>query len=534
MYVVDHHSNCILENLLFISKCDMMINFSIQFDFTVNQKKMNFPGDDVSTTSLASIQDSAAFEENERFNKHGPLLNLMILTVGPFLTTFGMSVMDSIDLIIISQRFKNDPNSPAVSLIGMGTFIVQVCIFFGLFMSQALVVRVSGLIGEGRREAASQLTVDVCRVSLIASIFFALFLLFFARPLMLFAGCTEDLIENCYLLIISTIAGLPLYSFYHLLTGFLQGIGKPVLNGLVHLAANCLQTLVFTPLLQFVFKVDMTLSNIALPLSQSIFGLLLIILIFKGKFSLKPTWEMWFRPFSKEIKTAFLMALPFIPTFVFMLLPPTLILRFMTEAASKSTDANAQAVISAYTVCQKVLMIAQALPAALGVGFISAGTHSIASSNFKRFISTFVWVIVIALGFVCIYMPIIMVNPLLISKLFVSSEIELNICKSIIPIPFYTYPIAVLDVIFPQLYVAAGKPFLSTITLVLQCVSICVSAKIISVKFPDDPSKLMYAYNCCDLFTLVFNIISFIIVIVPIIRKLKDQNQISLTTQLLN
>lgn len=201
-------------------------------------------------------------------------------------------------------------------------------------------------------------------------------IIFVARPLMNFAGCTPNLIEQCMLLVISTIAGLPFVTLLHIGTGFLQSIGKSFLNGFLHLVAYFLQTLIITPFLQYVIKVDVTLSNISQPIAQSTVGLIIFIMIFHGKYSLKPSFKMFFNKFSKETPKALIMALPMIPTALFAFLPATLILGFMTSAAASEklrTD-----IIAVFTILQKFFMIGVALPKALSTGFLTAATHSMA------------------------------------------------------------------------------------------------------------------------------------------------------------
>lgn len=480
-------------------------------------------GDEISLASSITQNDSIAQEESERFSKHHPFINLLLMSVGPFLTTIGLAVLDSIDLMIISQRFKDDPNSYAVQIIGIGFFVLQICLDIGIFMSQAVLVRLSSLIGEGRRESACQLFVDVIRISIIVNILATIIITFCARPLMNFAGCTPDLIEQCMLLVISTIAGLPIYTLFHVTTAFLQSIGKAVLNGLVHLAANVIQTFILTPILQYYIKIDVTLSNISQPIAQSFVGLILFIMIFRGKFSLKPTFEMWFRPFNPETKIAFKLSLPAIPGFIYGLLPSSLILRFMTSASS--SESLKTDVIGVYTVIQKILLIGLALVLAISMGFLTIATHSIASLNYKRMLMTLVYSLIITVAFLLIFIPLMLANPLSIVKLFISSESQLELAKKMVPIPIYTLVLSNIYMFTNTFFVAVGKPFISLALSFIQLISICVGAKVLNIKYPKDPTKQMFSYNICDILTFTFSIIMFIIEVIPYIQKVRHSNE---------
>lgn len=463
-------------------------------------------------------------EENDRFSKHHPLLNLLILSIGPLLTTIGMSVLDSIDLMIISNRFKNDPNSYAVQIIGLGFFIQQICMDIGMFLQQSIMVRVSSLIGEGRRDEACQLTVDIYRISILINIFSTIIITLIARPIMIFAGCTPDLIEQCMLLVISLIAGLPFSTLFHIGTGFLQAIGKAVMNGILHLIANCLQTFAITPFLQYVVKIDVTLSNISQPIAQSIVGMFVLIMIFKGKYSLKPNYKMLFNPFTKETGKSLLMSLPIIPTFIFGILPSSLILRYMTSASA--SDELKTDVIGVYTVLQKIFLIGMALPMALSIGCLTAATHSMAQKNYKRMLITLGWALLIIFIFFAIFVPLMIVRPIIFMKLFgISSQSQLEIAKKMVPIPLYTFAIGNMCMFFVNFFVAVGKPFYSTLNSLVQLISICVSSKLLSLKFPNDPTKIMFSYTISDLITVVLTTTLLTITLIPLVKKSKNPEE---------
>ena len=445
------------------------------------------------------------------------------MSVGPFLSTIGLAVLDSIDLMIVSYRFKKIPNSYAVQIIGIGNFVLQVCHDIGIFFSQSVIVRASSLIGEGKRDKASQLTVDVFRISILINMFSTVLMNFLARPIMKFAGCTPNIIERCMLLVISTIAGLPFYTLFHIGTGFLQGIGKAVMNGFVHLAANILQTFVITPILLFVLKVDVTMMSISQSIAQSLVGVVLFLCIFSGKFTLQPSMKMWFMPFSRETRKGALMSLPLIPTFINALVPSSLILRYMTAACENQqmkTD-----VIAVYTVILKIFMIGLALPLALSVGFLTTGTHSMAVFNYKRVLIALSFVFLVSSAFLLAFVPLMIEKPLLIMKLFISSHSQLELAKKMLPIPMFTFALAVGFLSTNTFFITAGKPLFAFVIPFVQLFSLCVSSKVISIKYPNDPVKILYAYNACDIITFSITLVLFVITIIPLFKMARQSNE---------
>lgn len=476
--------------------------------------------DEVSLASSLATSDPATQEESDRFVKYHPFINVLIMSVGPFLSTIGSAVIDSIDLMLISIRFKKQPDSYAVQIIGIGFFVLQVCHDIGLFLAQAVIVRVSSLIGEGNRDAACQLTVDAFRLSVIINMISSIIITFVARPIMQFAGCTPNIMENSMLLVISTIAGLPFYTLFHIGTGFLQAIGKAVMNGWVHLTANILQTFIITPILQFGLKIHVTLSNISQAIAQSIVGIILFITIFKGKYSLKPTFQMWYKPFSSETKRALLMSLPLIPAFINALVPSSLILRYMTSACESESKKND--IIAVYTIILKIFMFGVAIPIALSVGFLTTGTHSMSVSNYRRMLMSLSFVFLITTIFLIIFIPLMISKPLLIMKLFTSSKSQLDFAEKMVPIPMYTFAFAVFFLSLGTFFITAGKPLIAFVIPFVQLLTLCASSKIISIKYPKDPIKVLYAYNICDMITFTLTFILFIITIIPLVKKAKE------------
>lgn len=339
-----------------------------------------------------------------------------------------------------------------------------------------------------------------------------------------FAGCTPELIEKCMLLIISSIAGLPFTTIFHISTGYLQAIGNAVLNGLLHLAANCLQTFLITPFLQFVLKIDVTFSNISQPIAQSIIGLIVFRQIFQGKYSLKPSFQMWFRGFSSETIKALVMSLPMIPVWLYDLLPSSFILRFMTKAST--SDQLKTDVIGVYTVLQKIFLIGMGLPMALSIGFLTAATHSMSQRNFKRMIVTLNYALLIILIFFAAFTPLIIINPGMIMKLFdISSPSQLHIAKKMVPIPMYTFSVGMTCAFLVNFFIAVEKPLYSNLVALFQLITLCIGSKVMFTIFPDDPIKQMFSYTISDVSTTIITLLLFLLTLIPFIKKMKKSNE---------
>lgn len=457
-------------------------------------------------------------DETRHFNSRSPLVTLLIMAIGPLLTNLGLAGADMIDLMLISARFIDDKDSYAVQLVGFSFVMIILTMQVAIFYSQVILVRLSGLIGEGKRSDAAQFLVDCFRIAICGSWIYLSIAPYIVRPILQFAGCTTDLIDRAECLVRIVMAGLPVVMIYHLSCAFIQAIGKSILNGALHVVGIAVQCAVFSPIFLFLFKIDVTECQLASVLAQSIVGLVLFIFIFKGKFSIQPKLSMFFNPISKEVFKALLMASPSLIASATMLLPPTLILRFLTQAAGDEATNYA----GVYTIFQKIVLIAGSVPIALAMGLTSAGTHAYGAQDYKRFLKYFGWSVCIALGFQCMIVPFIISKPRLLGKLFFNDETILDLTEKMLPIPFYTFPLQGLTFMCGCILVCMKKPLFSMLPQLIQLVILIAVAKVFSVKYHDCPMKIFYAFNISDGSSFIISILFLIKPLIDVFKKSKD------------
>ena len=224
----------------------------------------------------------SSFDQNKmRFEKHSPFITLVIMCFGPLVTSITSILLDFLELYLLTKRFVNE--NP-IQLQGFAGFCLMVVVLITSYFSMAVSMRLSRLIGENREKDAMQFFTDVTKISILFLLISLPFIQFLVHPLLIFMNCPEILRNKCYLLVSVSLAASPFVLIFNIACSFLQAIGRSFLNGILHVGQSIFQVLILTPLLLFVFKIDITLIALQISISQSIIGIILFILIYTNKF----------------------------------------------------------------------------------------------------------------------------------------------------------------------------------------------------------------------------------------------------------
>ena len=469
--------------------------------------------------SLAETSE-ATEKENERFTKHSPLVTLLLLSIGP-LSQLIQAISEAIDMFFVSIRFKNDPNSHAVEIIGFATTIILTVNYVGSYFGQAIVAKGTTLIGSGDRKTASHISIDIFRLSFIFAIIFSIGFSFAVKPFLKFVGCPENMINPTYHFIMPVIFFSPIITLFNCSISFLQTIGNSSISAAVKVIACALQCVIFSPVLLFLFKIPTSLIKLSMCLASLILCAIMFTLIFMGKFSLKLDIKALIGPFTKQTGSALLLAAPMILQFLCFALPPTLVLQCLTSVAPNYS----KEIGGVFAVFTKIYLLATSIPGAIASGYLSACTHAFGSGNMKRLVQTMIWAFVISFSLYFIFSPILVCFPMKIAGIFLHDHLELQIAQMILPIPFYTAPLQGICIICQMTYVIVGKPILALIPSIFQLIIQSIGCKLLAKKYSSDLIKVMYVYNISDVLVFLINVVLMIWPILLIRRKIKENRK---------
>lgn len=483
----------------------------------------------LSYTSTVDESLIANEDENQRFTKHSPLITLLIMSIGPLSLLF-QAVGEAIDMLLITKRFQKSPDSHAIEIIGFTGQIIGFSLYVGLFFGQAICARVSSLIGSGDRSSASHLVSNAILLCVIVSIFFAIVFIFLFKPLLQFLGTPDYMIESTIKFLMPIYSAIPVTSLVYIAQYYLQSIGNSILSGLIKVSVYILQLCVFSPLFLFGLKVSTTFMKLGNVISNAIVAIGMMILMYKGKFSLKLSFKDVFSKFHPEIKQAIVSALPLLLSYLVYSLPQILILQTLTSTAKE----YAKEIGGVFAVYTRLIAIVAEFPGAFSQSFLSTGTHAWGSSNPKRLIKLALWTILLSTVFTFIISSLIIFNKTAICKAFLDNNDEIKLAEKMIPIPFYTATLQGISMPISLLMIIVGKPLLAFIESLVQMIILCGGCKLIAAWNKNDVTKIMHVYNISDLIYLALNLIFLAFPIIAIKKKLMELNSRSINENLLS
>lgn len=139
---------------------------------------------------------------------------------------------------------------------------------------------------------------------------------------------------------------------------------------------------VLDPLFLLGIKTPIWGASLASIISSFIPMSVLMILIFRGKFSIKPTFKMFTNKFSSEIRSALKIGLSILVEILSGSLPNVLLQKFLGSAANSIGEYNEA--IGAWTVLLRVYSFVLAIDYGLCQGFLPAASYAFGTENLKR------------------------------------------------------------------------------------------------------------------------------------------------------
>ena len=452
-------------------------------------------------------------KDEANFTKYNPLLTVLLFSIGPS-ALLAQAVFETIDTLIVAARFKKEPESNAMAIIGATPLPIMICTYLCIFFGQAIIASVSKILAKGDRELAARVVVDILRCAIIVAIIFPVGYIWAVKPLLRFVNCSDEILDAAYRFCRPMVFGTAFVVLLYVCLNYLQAIGRPILTFLVKIAGNVLQVFILTPTFVFLVRVSTDNLKIAPVCAQGVMGIILLVLIMRGKFSLPISPRMFLGPFAKESFRSLLVASPIVLLGICYIMPPNVMLRCMNNIDKE----HANEIAAVMGVWNRFYSIACALAMTFGSGFLSPGTHALGRGDGKRMWKLFGWAVVLDIIPVLLFTFLVIGNPGLVAKGFLSTETEIEYAKKILPIPFYTSPLQSLGVLGIMLLMALGNAWLSGLVGIFQCIFGCCGALIAQNKV-EDPWDLLYLYNASD----VIAFIAYAVALVIYIKRWKKQ-----------
>ncbi|OHT05897.1 hypothetical protein TRFO_26259 [Tritrichomonas foetus] len=454
-------------------------------------------------------------EERKRFSSLKPLPTLLILSIGPLLTSVGTALHDSCDLLVISHAY----GSYGVSVAGLSSLIRFFCVGVSLYFGYAATLKLSSLIGQNRQAEAKQVIADLFRFSILVSIPAAVVIYFITEPILIYMNCPPNIRKDSITYILPIIATLPTTVMLQLSMGVIQGEGRSLLCGLFQLGVFVLNCCVFAPIIEIAAKAPINWSGVPYTLAHGIPGIVLMVLIFQGKFSIKPTWSMWLRPFSREIWDALKVASSFIIFLIVNSFPPMLLMHYLLGSAASIGDLDV--VNSSFNVLMKITAFVNAFTTGVSQGFMAAGSYSHGAREIHRFVKLAQWALLICLILQFIFIPIVVPKPWIVAKMWLNTPEEEYYSTKIDRIPFYTQFLNAVNEVTNCCCMSFGQGWAPYVPAILKGILTIVGTIAFYYTGKTDPVRIVYVYNVCDIAIFLVDIIFFFTIIRPYVKKEK-------------
>ena len=190
---------------------------------------------------------------------------------------------------------------------------------------------------------------------------------------------------------------------YLSLCGLLQAMGNSVIYGICQVTSAILNMFCFDPLFLLGFKSGMWGASLATALSNLIPMICLYISLFRGKFTVKPKLNMYFKKFNPHSWKALRVSLSQLIANLASSLPILILSKLIAQSA---TNAGIYVDVMASTNVQNRLYVfAICICNGLNQGFLPAASFAFGSQRLNRFLRLFL--ITVGMGtiwttFICI------------------------------------------------------------------------------------------------------------------------------------
>lgn len=439
--------------------------------------------------------------EEFRFSGHNPIITLLIQSVGPLIYYFGNAIHDAVDIFLISKAL----GERCLQIVGFSSVVRFLLRSFAVYFSICATAKVPALIGEHRKEEAAQVITDLFRLTLASMIVMPVIFYFVSKPLLEFMGCTEEIADDCLKYLIPIIIVSPFTGIFQICCGFLQGEGRSILDAFMHILTFVLNCGLFAPIFLFVLKVDINLAGLSFALSQIIPSIVLLCLIFSGKFNLKPSWKLWCNKFSKETYLSLKLGLPFVLNIIAGTFPPMYMMNLMMKAASEI--GIAQNVANSFSVFLKIQPIVNSFSQGLSQGMMASCSFANGANNIRRMLVLFLWELLMSSFILLSLTPLMIIRPDYLASIWMSNKDDIELAKKMIRIPYYTNFLNGLNDAVTAWCQSSNFPWSATVPSLIRGSFYIIGGVILYSKDKKDPVAIMFTYVINDLAVLLADLI---------------------------
>lgn len=478
----------------------------------------------VNDTDQEYEEGDKATREDRVFGSRGELATLLLLSIGPFVSQTSNSTFGLVNTLWLG----NAVSDIATSALATSTTIDSLSTSCGYFYMICATSQISSLFGAKKGHLAAQVLCDLLRLTVISGILLPAILFPVAKPLMRWFGAKEDVVSLGFSYLLPIVSCATLTSIYLLLCGCLQAEGRIVWFSCVQIVAMVLNACVFNPLFLLGLKVGIIGSGLSIVLSQGLPAIVLLIMFFMGKFTVKPTLKGLISKPIPETKQALKTGTAALVSAVSATLPSIFFQKFIGAGCESEEVFNVM--MSMYNAYNRIYQFVVAVYLALTSGFLPSTSYAYAGKRYGRVLKLLghlFWLVTV----VAIVVEILMFSlPDEIAGLFSSKPLFKERWKACMP-KYWATNFAcswqyVATIFLQSIQWSASAFIVSFVTQILMWPAF--SCLFYFTK-KDDEVRLFYAVMGNDLASIAFAL-PFVIMALRSIIKLKNGSDVDLDT----
>lgn len=437
-------------------------------------------------------------DEQTRLGSHPTLITLLRLSVGPLCSQVVTSMYLMVDIFWISRTIGKD----GLTATGSVNLLEAVNNSFGFYLSTCIAARLSYLYGQQRKEECAQVFIDMIRISWIFSIILPIIILNVCKPITGWFGADEH-IQNMGFQYLIPISGITVvYEMYQICCGLLQSEGLSWIYGTCQICSLVLNMIALDPLFLVVFKLPIWGASLASIIASFIPLVILLVLIFRGTFTIKPKFNMFFKKGSPETKSALKMGLSTLIQFLSGNIPEIFLQKWLGNSGKAIGKYNE--VISSMNVVFRVYMFVICFDNGIMQGLLPSASFAFGAQKLKRLRNLTIHALWIGTAWTTLCEIIIITNSRSIAKIWLSDDDFLDFSEKF----FFNGLIAMFTVMtrFVSLTVLQACKKI-VISIVLSFITLLIPLPLFSTILyltdKKNPTRLFYCYMMNDVFAFV-------------------------------
>ncbi|OHT05251.1 MatE family protein [Tritrichomonas foetus] len=437
-------------------------------------------------------------DEQKRLGSYPPLQTLMRQSVGPICSQVVTAMYSIVNSFWVSHTIGPD----GLTATGSVSLLEAINNAFGIYLSSCVATRISYLFGQKRNEECAQVFVDLIRVSWIMSVALPIIFLSCCKPLTKWFGADDHIQEMGFQYMIPITGLTVIYEMYQVCCGLLQSEGLSTLYGICQVSSLVMNMAVLDPLFLIAFKMPIWGASLASIISSMIPMIILMVLMFRGTFAVKPKLSMFCKPFSPETASALKLGLSTLVELLSGNLPDIVIQKWLGNSANKIGQYNE--VISAWNVLIRLYMFIICVNNALAQGLLPTASFAYGANRLRRLRNLAFHALWIGTLWNGLCEAIILPNSRAISKIWVKEEHFINWCDKFFHHALYAVVLTMFRFASVTTLQATKRVLVATIqSICTLLLPIPIFSTILYYTDQLDPSRLIYAFLITDCTTFI-------------------------------